>query len=257
MIRMPYQKQLKVPITFPAVMSKSRDYNAIEYLLQTIFNYFYDESVESKNIHNPHRTKVELLPMLADYYRYQYTDVENVELERDIIATVPELHHNKGTVQGIDNALELSKVDKESEIRIPWFYQRETNTITVVLGKGIKVYKIRELLLLVVPLGTKVIIKPGYFIHASEEVQMHSWVEINVGPIDADKQWYVQPNNVWRTSWDPVKQLYHTYVDSQWAGGDPTNHNPHGLGIDGFTRVGGAEVTDEAATPPPGGKGEK
>lgn len=256
MIRIPYQKQLKIPVTFPAVLSKSRDYNAIEILMYTIYYYFYNESVESKNVHNPHRVRNDLLPMLADFYRYQFTDVENINLERDIIATVPELHHNKGTVTGIDNALELSKVDKSNEIRIPWFYEKDTNIITVILDKSTKVYKIRELLKLVVPLGTKVIIKPGYFIQAHDEIQMHSWTQINVGPIDPSKQWYVQPNNYWHCVWDPDQQLYHTYVDEQWALGNPNNHDPHGIGLCGATRVGGTEVTDIQTTPGPGGKGE-
>lgn len=251
MIRMPYQKQLKVPITLPAILSKSRDYNTVvEYLMHTIFNFFYTESVESKNIHNPHRCKAELLPMLADYYRYSYTDVENIELERDIIATVPELHHNKGSVTGINNALELSKVDKTSEIRIPWFYQRETNTIIVVLAKNVQVYKIRELLKLVVPLGTKVIIKPGYFVQAAEEVQMHSWTEYHVGPLDPKKQYYVVKNNYWHTVWNPEEQLYHTYIDEQWA-----RSNPELSFEEASTRIGDAEVAGNEIQGP-GGQGE-
>lgn len=257
MIRMPYDigKGLKLPITFPTPLSKSRDYNSIEILLYTIFYYFYTESYESKNIHNPHRCKEDMLPMLADLYRYSYTDVKNVELERDIIATVPELHHNKGTVIGIDNALELSKVDKTSEIKIPWFYQRETNTIIVVISKNVKIYKIRELLKLVVPIGTKIVLKPGYFVQAAEEVQMHSWTQINYGPLDPDKQYYVQPNNYWHTSWDPEKQLYHTYIDEQWALGNPNEHNPQGSNMDGATRVGGTEFQGNE-TEGPKGKGE-
>lgn len=254
MLRMPYNKgkSLNIPITFPTPLSKTRDYNAIEILFYTIFYYFYYRSVESKNIHNPHRCNVELLPMLADYYRYSFTDVENIELEREIIETVPMLHHYKGCVIGIDNALELSKVDKTNEIRIPWFYDRESNIITVVLGKNVKVYKIRELLKLVVPLGVKIIIKPGYFVQASEEIKMHSWTEINCGPIDPEKQYYVQPNNFWHTTWDPVELKYHTYVDTQWAGGDPNNHDPHGLGRDGFTRVGGTEFQGNETMGPGG-----
>ena len=42
----------------------------------------------------------------------------------------------------------------------------------------------------------------------------------------------------------------------QAALGDPNNHDPHGIGIDGATRVGGAEVTNSSRTPAPGGKGE-
>lgn len=255
MIRMPYQKQLKVPVTFPAVLSKSRDYNSIEILLYTIFNYFYTQSVESKNIHNPYRCSAELLPMLADYYRYSYTDVENIELERDIIATVPNLHHYKGTKVGIDNALELSKVDKTNYIKIPWFYTRETNIVTVILAKDMKVYKLLELLKLVLPLGTKVSIKPGFFVEAIEEIQMHSWTQINYGPLDPDKQYYIEPNNFWLTKWDEETQKYSTYVDTQWALGDPNNHDPHGLGQDGATRIGGAEVAGNEY-PGPGGKGE-
>lgn len=214
MIRIPGQK-LNTPMTFPAVMSKSRDWNAIEVLFVTIFNYFYTLSVESRNVHNPKRCRVELLPMLADYYRYSYTDVKDIELERDIIATVPELHHNKGTVIGINNALALSKIDKSNSLAIPWFYTKETNTITVIIFDGLKTYKILELLALVVPLGTKIIFKPGFSVKASEEIDMHSWTEVNFGPLEPDKQWYVTPNNTWSTVWDPEKQLYHTYVDEQ------------------------------------------
>lgn len=252
MIRMPYQKKLKVPVTFPLPLSRSRDYNAIEELFYTIFNFFYDESYESKNIHNPYRCKADLLPMLADFYRYSYTGVKSVEMERDIIATVPLLHHYKGCSQGIDNALELSKVDKTSQIRIPWFYQKEENRVIVVLGRDIQVYKILELLKLVLPLGTKVVIKPGYFVHAVDEVQMHSWTEFTCGPLTPDKQYYIQPNNFWYTTWDPEEMLYHTYVDTQWALGDPTNHDPHGLGRDGATRVGGTETASNDITPPAG-----
>ena len=159
---MPYQKQLKLPITFPAVLSKS-DYRSVEYLLYTIFYYFYTESLESKNLHNPQRCKADLLP------RYQYTDVKNIGLEREIISTVSELHHNKGTVIGIDNALALCKIDKTADFRIPWFYLKEDNTIIIIMSKEMKTYKMMELLKLVVPLGTKIILKPGYFVHAKED----------------------------------------------------------------------------------------
>lgn len=252
MLRMPYNRQLKLPITFPTPLSKTRDYNAIEYLFFTIFYFFYTESVESKNLHNPFRCSAELLPMLADYYRYSYTDVKNVELEREIIATVPELHHNKGTVIGINNALELSKIDKTNEIRIPWFYDKTTNIITVVLNKDVKIYKIRELLRLVVPLGTKVIIKPGYFVQAAEEIQMHSWTEINVGPLDPKKQYYVVKNNYWHTTWDPEKQLYHTYIDEQWA-----MSNPENTFDEASTRIGNAEVAGNETKYTPESDSEK
>lgn len=255
MIRMPYQKQLKLPITFPAVMSKSRDYNAIEVLLYTIFYYFYTESVESKNLHNPQRCRAELLPMLADMYRYQYTDVDNIDLEREIMATVPELHHNKGCVTGIDNALALCKVDKTAEFRIPWFYLREDNTIVIIMSKEMKTYKMMELLKLVVPLGTKIIIKPGYFVNAKEEIKMHSWAAINAGPLQPEKQYYVQPNNFWRTEYNELEQCYTLYVDEQWALSNPNNKDPQGLGVNGGTRIGNAEIAGNEVQGP-GGKGE-
>lgn len=237
MIRMPYQKQLKLPITFPAVLSKSRDYNSIEVLLYSIFYFFYTKSVESRNIHNPHRCDEMLLPLLADYYRYSYTDVGDISMERDIIGSVPLLHHNKGTVTGINNALELSKVDKTSEISIPWFYVEDTNSITVILSKDVKTYKMLELLKLVIPLGTKVVVKPGYFIQASEEVKMHSWTQVNVGALDPKKQYYVVKNNYWHTTWDPETQTYTTYIDEQWAMSNPE------LNFDeASTRLGNAEV---------------
>lgn len=215
MIRIPGLK-FDTPVTFPAVLSKSRDYNAVEYLFQTIFNYFYVLSKESRNIHNPRRCRAEILPLLADYYRYEYTDVKDVNMEREIIATVPYLHHNKGTTVGINNALSLSKTDKINAVSIPWFYDEETNTITVIIFEGLETYKMYELLQLVIPLGTKVIFKPGISIRASEEVRMHSWTEVNFGTLDPDKQWYVTKNNVWKTEWNPEDQLYHTYVDEQY-----------------------------------------
>lgn len=257
MIRMPYQKQLKLPITFPAVLSKSRDYNSIEILLYTIFYYFYTESVESKNIHNSHRTKLDLLPMLADMYRYEYTNVKDIAIERDIMSTVSELHHNKGTVIGIDNALALCKKDRTADYRIPWFYLREDNTIIVIMSKDMKTYKMQELLKLVVPLGTKVIIKPGYFIEAKEEIKMHSWTAVNHGELDPNKAYYVTKNNYWRTSWDPIKECYTTYVDAQWELSNPENKDPQGLGGEdtGATRVSMSEVAGNEVKGP-GGKGE-
>lgn len=214
MLRIPGQK-LNTPCTFPAVMSKSRDYNLIEILFQTLANYFYILSYESKNIHNPKRCPTSFLPLLADYYRYQYTDVENIELERQIISAIPELHHNKGTVKGIENALALSKVDKDKYNTIPWFYDKSTNTVTVIITKGMKTYKMYELLKLVLPLGTKLVFQPGFSFKSSEELKMHSWTEVNVGLLDPDKQWYVTKNNTWKTEWDPEEKLYHTYVDEQ------------------------------------------
>lgn len=230
MIRLPGQDKLKVPVTFPAVMSKSRDYNAIEILLQSVFNYFYTESVESKNIHNPYRCKADLLPMLADYARYSYTDVKDVDKEREIIATVSELHHNKGTSTGINNALALSIVDKTTGITIPWFYDRQTNIITIILFEKLETYKMMELLTLVVPLGVKVICKPGFLVKSSEELKVYSWIEINFGYLDPDKQWYISPNNTFKVEWDEEKQLYHTYIDEQYK------HDA--------TRIGNIEITN-------------
>lgn len=246
MIKLPYQKKLNIPLTFPTPLSYSRDYNAIETLLYTIFNYFYTESVESKNIHNPRRCDNELLPMLADYYRYSYTDVENIELEREIIATVPELHHNKGCKVGIDNALELSKVNKSSEIKLPWFYNKENNVIIVILFKNVKCYKLKELLRLVVPLGTKVIYKSGVLVQSEEEIKLHSWTEYNSGLLDDNKQHYVQKNNFWSTIWDEDKQQYSTYVDTQWELSNPNNKDPQGKGEDGATRVGNSEIASNS-----------
>lgn len=255
MIRMPYLKKLNVPVTFPAVLSKSRDWNAIEILLQSVFNYFYTQSVESKNVHNPYRCDVDLLPILADYYRYSYTDVDDVEKEREIIATVPELHHNKGTKVGIDNALALSLIDKNSGITIPWFYDRETNIVTVIIFSGMQTYKMLELLKLVIPLGTRVICKPGFLVRSSEEIKLHSWVRIECGPLDPDKQYYVQPNNFWKVEWDPEKELYHTFVDASAELSNPNNHDPQGIGLDGGARYGNMEVAGNE-TKGPGGKGE-
>ena len=254
MLRVPGQ-DVYTPITFPAVLSKSRDYDAIELLFVTIFNYFYVLSYESKNVHNPKRCKTELLPLLAEYYRYQYTDVKDISMEREIIGTIPELHHNKGTTTGIENALALSKIDKTDSTTIPWFYTRETNTVTVIVFNGLETYKMYDLLKLVVPLGTKIILEPGFFVHSSEEIKMHSWTEINHGPLSPDKQYYVQPNNFWHTTWDPNEQLYHTYVDTQRELGNPNNNDPQGLGKNGATRVGGTEIAGND-TEGPGGEGE-
>lgn len=248
MIRLPDHKRLNVPVTFPAVMSKSRDYDAIDLLFQSIFNYFYVLSKESKNIHNPKRCRVDLLPLLAEYYRYEYSDVKDINMEREIISTIPELHHNKGTVIGIENALALSRYDKSSGVTIPWFYTKETNTVIVIAFNGLKTYKMLELLKLVIPLGTKVVIKPGFFVKSSEELKMHSWTEINHGPLDFNKQYYVQPNNFWHTTWDSKEQLYHTYVDTQRELGNPNNTDPQNLGKDGATRIGGIEVANNAFT---------
>lgn len=240
MIRIPGQ-ELNTPMTFPAVLSKSRDYNAIELLFVTLFNYFYTLSVESKNVHNPKRCSAQLLPLLADYFRYEYTNVESIDAEREIIGTVSELHHNKGTATGVNNALALSKVDKTDGVSIPWFYDEETNQVTVIVFDGLKTYKMLELLALVIPLGTKLVLKPGHSIKASEEVQFHSWVEVNFGPLDPTKQWYVTENNKWKTVWDPNDQLYHTYVDEQ-------------AHLDA-SRTGNIEVADTHEKTP-GGKGE-
>lgn len=251
MIRFP-GNQNKTPVTFPAVMSKSRDWNMVENLLTVVFNYFYILSSEIRNCHNPKRCDVNLLPLLAEYYRYQYTDVESVALEREIIGSVPVLHHEKGTVTGIENALALSKVNKTDDITIPWFYVKETNQVIVILFDGLKTYKLRELLSLVVPLGTRIVMKPGHSIKASEEVKMHSWTEINCGELDYNKQYYVQPNNYWHVVWDEDKELYHTYIDAQWALGNPNNKTPHAqytnpitkesITDDGASRVGGMEI---------------
>lgn len=240
MIRIPGQK-LNTPMTFPAVLSKSRDYNAIEMLFVTIFNYFYTLSVESKNVHNPKRCNAQLLPLLADYFRYEYTNVESIDAEREIIGTVSELHHNKGTAVGVNNALALSKVDKTDGVSIPWFYDKETNQVTVIVFDGLKTYKMLELLALVIPLGTKLVLKPGHNIKASEEVQFHSWVEVNFGPLNPTKQWYITENNKWKTVWDPNDKLYHTYVDEQ-------------AHLDA-SRVGNMEIADTHEKTP-GGKSE-
>ena len=104
-----------------------------------------------------------------------------------------------------------------------------------------KTYKMLELLALVIPLGTKLVLKPGHSIKASEEVQFHSWVEVNFGPLNPTKQWYITENNKWKTVWDPNDKLYHTYVDEQ-------------AHLDA-SRVGNMEIADTHEKTP-GGKGE-
>lgn len=258
MIRMPYQAKepLQIPMTFPLPLSRSRDYNGVELLLYTVFLYFYACAKESKNMHNPMRCPTMLLPALAEYYRYAYKDVKDVQMEREIIASTPLLHHEKGTATGVESALSLCKVNQTEDMTIPWFYQRETNTIFVIVGRKTRTYKMLELLRLVVPLGTKIIFKPGHFIHATEEVKMHSWAQVNHGPLDPHKQYYVQPNNYWHTVWDPNAQLYRTYLDEQWALGNPNNVHPQGKDKNGGGRVGGMEVAGNETKPPVSEDGE-
>lgn len=235
----------RTPVTFPAVMSKSRDYNLIENLFTTVFNYFYTLSSEIHNCHNPKRCSSNLLPLLAQYYRYQYTNVENIDLEREIIAYVPLLHHNKGCNVGIDNALALCKVNKTEDITIPWFYDKENNEVVVIVFNNLKTYKMLDLLYLVVPLGTKIVFRSGNYVKSNEEVQYHSWTQVNVGDLDKNKQYCVQPNNYWHTKWNPEEELYHIYVDAQWALGDPTNKEPQSNYINPITKE---NITDDGAT---------
>lgn len=234
MLRMPYQKVNKIPVTFPDIISRSRDWNIIEILLYTIFYYFYNESIEIKNQHNPYRCKVELLPLLADYYRYSFTDVEDIDLEREIIANVPQLHHYKGTSTGIDNALALAKVNKENKVRIPWHYDKDKNEITVILFTNLEVYKLQELLKLVVPLGTKVVIKPGYYKNVQEEIQMHSYTEYNKN---------VKPDNYYaitqgERNTEFISGFYRDYVKEQKGYGNPEQD-------DYSTRAGTASIMSD------------
>lgn len=235
MLRMPDNKDKQnMYIDFPVPLSKSRDYNAIEILFYTVFNYFYVLSKESKNVHNPFRCNVKLLPLLADYYRYEYTDVQDVDFEREIIATVPNLHHNKGTSTGIDNAIRLSIYNKKDPTFLPWFYVNKNgeNIIQVIVYNNFKTYKLYELLKLVTPLGTKIEFIAGRYIQISEEVNMHSWTKINFGALTPDKAHYVQPNNYWHTEWDSKTQAYSVYVDEQWELGNPENAYPEQDGIE-------------------------
>lgn len=254
MLKVPGYDRLTVPITFPIPLTKSRDYNAINLLFVTIFNYFYVLAKESKNIHNPKRCNANLLPLLAQFYRYEYTDVKDVAFEREIIGTVPNLHHWKGTETGVNNALALSKVDKTDGVTIPWFYDPENNIVVVIVFDGMETYKMLELLALVIPLGTKIALRPGHSIKASEEVKFHSWVEINFHTIDPKTAWYITPNNYWKVEWDPEKELYHTYVDySAHIGTDGLDPNvPDGTA---GTRIGNTEIAGNETTPP-GGQGE-
>lgn len=230
MIRIPGNK-LNTPTTFPSVMSKSRDYNSIDILFQTLFSYFYTRSLESKNVHNPLRCDVNLLPMLADYFRYEYTDTQNIELERQIIAAVPYLHHYKGTATGIQNALNLSKVDKSTSVNVPWYYNND-NTITVLLYDNVETYKLMKLLKLVLPLGTKVIFRVGFGINASEEIQLATSAEINPYGVEdnQNKVWNVTPNE---TGKDINADTYSEYVSEQ-------------VHLDA-TRIGNTEVYKEVA----------
>lgn len=62
-------------------------------------------------------------------------------------------------------------------------------------------------------------------------------------PLDPKKQYYVVKNNYWHTVWNAETQLYHTYVDEQWA-----MSNPELDFKEASTRIGNAEIASNKTT---------
>jgi phage tail-like protein len=182
---------LKSENFLPKVYSNSRDYKALLTLLDIVLNLSKYEIDNIKDLYDPMKCPVQLLPYLAEMVGYKYNNKDSVRENRIIIANFAKLIHYRGSEIGIKlaAALSLNSAGKEEEISDLQFlqviYNRENATIQIFYPRNYT--KVRNLMDYVRPVGMTTSLIGAMGFYATEQVGVTTEVDVKVRPFETGK----------------------------------------------------------------------
>ena len=175
----------------PQVYKNSRDFKALLTLLDIVLNLSKYEIDNIKDLYDPMKCPVQLLPYLAEMVGYKYNNKDSVRENRIIIANFAKLIHYRGSETGIKlaAALSLNSAGKEEEIQdlsfLQVIYNRENATIQIFYPR--EHTKVRNLIDYVRPVGMSTSLIGAMGLYATEQVGVTTDVDIKVRPFEKGK----------------------------------------------------------------------
>lgn len=166
----------------PYAYSKSREYQVFCKLLDLVINASKSEVDNFVNLINPDKCPDHMLPLLASYVGYNYDYNERYSANRIIIKHYNNLIRNRGNQIGIGLAIALAitatgafdDIDLVSLFRIQ--YDRETNTINIYLYYNKYLSKVKDLIEVVRPAGTRIRIVPAESISTIDQIAISDYI---------------------------------------------------------------------------------
>lgn len=169
----------------PQAYQDSRDYQVLLKLLDLVVVASKADSDNFINLINPDKCPDKMLPYLASYVGYNYDYNETYDANRVIIKYFNQLIRNRGNRVGILLACTLAinaigeKHDVEllSSFRVE--YEKETNTVNIFVYYKNYLRKMRELLEVVRPIGTRIRLIPADAINTVDKINIHDYVNVD------------------------------------------------------------------------------
>lgn len=168
----------------PEAYQESRDYQVLLKLLDLVIVAAKSDSDNFINLINPDKCPDNMLPYLASYVGYKYDYNESYSANRIIIKYYNQLIRNRGNKVGIllactlaINAIgEKDDIELLSSFRVE--YEKETNTVNIFVYYKNYLRKMRELLEIVRPIGTKIRLIPADAISTVDKINIHDYATI-------------------------------------------------------------------------------
>lgn len=201
----------------PTEFKKSRDYQLFLVLINIVLGNVKSDTDDVAHLFNINTCPDSILPLLADFKGWEFDEKDPIENERKIIGAISELLHNRGSIVGINNAVNVasSLIKSEYFIQFYWNYDRDENKITVYLYEDIHLPKIRDLIEIVRPFGSKVVYEIASIVKSNNTVEFRSFAYPSIRDIDPLLDYMVAPSNNPDISivWDPTEELYEDFVN--------------------------------------------
>lgn len=166
----------------PYAYSKSREYQVFCKLLDLVINASKSEVDNFVDLINPDKCPNHMLPLLASYVGYEYDYNESYDANRIIIKHYNNLIRNRGSAIGISLAvaLAITATGKFDDINLVSLfrveYDRKLNKINIYLYFPDYISKVKDLIEVVRPAGTRYEIIPAEAISTNEQIQIHSYI---------------------------------------------------------------------------------
>ena len=166
----------------PYAYSSSREYQVLLKLLDLVINASKSEVDNFVSLINPDKCPNHMLPLLASYVGYEYDYNESYDANRIIIKHYNNLIRNRGSSIGISLAVALAitatgqfdDINLVSLFRVD--YDRNLNKINIYLYFPDYISKVKDLIEVVRPAGTRYEIIPAELISTNDQIQIHDYI---------------------------------------------------------------------------------